>query len=196
MEDLRRGYRRTMLFGVGRRRTTYPVLLIDKIGPTTAGLRLLELISDSRTDYLRKNTAGPGRQPRVRAYFHPLLIIAQGDSSALEGTEFSNYQPKDHDGYSIADIKFYYSKWYRALTDSGRTWFIALRIPTERPPKGLRAELTEIRLPVAPQPVMMFVVAALLIASASFTSYSTYYKPLRRMVLGAAIPAPSSYCRP
>jgi hypothetical protein len=99
MEDLRRGYRRTTLFGVGRRRTTYPVLLIDKIGPTAAGLHLLELISDSRTDYLRKNTAGPGRQPRERAYFHPLLIIAQGDSSTLNEMGLSNYQPEDHDSY-------------------------------------------------------------------------------------------------
>lgn len=175
MEDLRRGYRRTTPFFFGRRRTTYPVLLIDQIGPTTAGLRLLRLISDYRTDYLRKNTTGPGRQPRERAYFHPLLIIAQGDSSALDGMAPSNYRPADHDSHSVADIKFYYSEWYRALTDSDRTWFIPLRVPIERPPPGLRAALTDMHLPVAPRPVMPFVVAALLIAVGSFTSYSTYY---------------------
>jgi Periplasmic binding protein len=175
MEDLRRGYRRTTLFLFGRRRTTYPVLLIDKIGPTTPGLCLLELISDSRTDYLRKNTAGPGQQPRERAYFHPLLIIAQGNSSALDEIGISNYRPEDHDSHSVADIKYYYSEWYRALADSDRTWFIPLRVPTERPPRGLRAELTEILLPAAPQPVMPFVAAALLIATASITTYSTYY---------------------
>jgi hypothetical protein len=91
MEDLRRGYRRSTLFGVGRRRTTYPVLLIDKIESTAAGLRLLTLISDSRTDCLRKNTTGPRRQPRERAYFHPLLIIARGDSSTLGEMGPSNY---------------------------------------------------------------------------------------------------------
>ena len=63
MEDLRRGYRHTALPGIGRRRTTYPVLLIDRIRSAADGLRLLELISDSRTDYLRKNTTSPGRQP-------------------------------------------------------------------------------------------------------------------------------------
>ena len=175
MEDLRRGYRRTTLFFFGRRRTAYPVLLIDKIGPTAPGLRLLGLISDSRTDYLRKNTAGPGRHPRERVYFHPLLIIAQGDSSALEGMGLSNYRSEDHDSYSVADIKFYYSEWYRTLTDSERTWFIPLRIPIGRPPPGLRATLTDIRLPAAPQPVMMFVAAALLITAASITTYSTYH---------------------
>jgi ABC-type branched-subunit amino acid transport system substrate-binding protein len=175
MEDLRRGYRRTTLFGVGRRRTTYPVLLIDKVAPKSAGIRLLELISDSRTDYLRKNVAGPRRQPRERLYFHPLLIIGQGDSSALGEMGPSNYQPESHDSYSVADIKFYYSAWYRALAGSDQTWFIPLRVPIERPPQGLRATLTEIRLPAAPRPMMMFVVAALLITVASFTTYSTYY---------------------
>ncbi len=175
MEDLRRAYRRITLFGVGRRRTTYPVLLIDKIESKTAGLRLLELISDSRTDYLRKNTAGPGRQTRERAYFHPLLIIAQGDSSALDGIGPSNYRPENDDSYSVADIKFYYSEWYRALDSSNRTLFIPLKVPIERPPPGLRVELTNIRPPTAPQPVMTYVTAALLIAVASFTAYDTYY---------------------
>lgn len=175
MEDLRRGYRRLTLFGVGRRRTTYPVLLVDKIGSEEAGLRLLELISDSRTDYLRKNTVGPGRQPREQAYFHPLLIVAQGDSSALDGIGPSNYRQEDHDSYSVADIKFYYSEWYRALASSDRTWFIPLRVPTERPPPGLRVELTVISPPVAPQPIMTYVTAALLIVVASFTAYDTYY---------------------
>jgi hypothetical protein len=175
MEDLRRGYRRNTLFLFGRRRTTYPVLLIDKIGPTVPGLRLLELISDSRTDYLRKNTAGPGRQPRERAYFHPLLIIAQGDSSALDGIGLSNYLPEDYDSYSVTDIKFYYREWYRALADSDRTWFIPLRVPIGRPPQRIRTELTDIPLPAAPQPVMTFVAAALLVAATSFTTYSTYY---------------------
>lgn len=175
MEDLRRGYRRTTLFGVGRRRTTYPVLLIDNIGSTAIGLRLLDLISASRTSYLRRNMAGPGRQPGKRAYFHPLLIIAQGDSSALDGIRPSNYRPEAHDSYSVADIKFYYSQWYRALTDSDRTWFVPLKVPSKHPRPGLRAELTEIRLPTASPPVMTFVVPALLVATASFTTYSTYY---------------------
>lgn len=175
MEDLRRGYRRTTLLGVGRRRTTYPVLLIDKIGSTAAGLRLLGLISDSRTDYLRKKTGGPGRQPRERAYFHPLLIIAQGDSSALGGMGLLNHRAEDRDGYSIADIKYYYREWYRALADSGRTWFIPLGVPAGDPSPGLRAKLTEMPLPTAPQPTMTFAVAALFITAASFTTYSTYY---------------------
>ncbi len=175
MEDLRRDYRRRTMFGVGRRRTTYPVLLIDQIGSTAAGLRLLKLISDSRTGYLHKNTAGPGRQPRERAYFHPLLIIAQGDSSALDGIGLSNHRPEDYDSYSVADIKFYYSEWYRALTGSDRTWFIPLRVPTGRPPPGLREDVTKIRPPVAPPPVMTFVAAALLIAAVSIVTYDTYY---------------------
>ncbi len=175
MEDLRRGYRRSTMFGVGRRRTTYPVLLIDKIGSTATGLRLLKLISDSRTGYLRKSTAGPGRQPRERAYFHPLLIIAQSDSSALNEIGLSNYRLEDHDSYSVADIKFYYSEWYRALTGSDRTWFIPLRVPAGRPPPGLREDVTKIRPPAAPPPVMTFVAAALLIATGSIIGYDTYY---------------------
>jgi ABC-type branched-subunit amino acid transport system substrate-binding protein len=174
MEDLRRGYRRTTLFGVGRRRTTYPVLLIDNIGSTATGLRLLKIISDSRTDYLRKNTGGPGRQPRERAYFHPLLIIAQGDSSTLDGIWPPNYRSEDHDSNSIADIKYYYNEWYRALANSG-TWLIPLRVQIKSPLPGLRAKLTEIRLPAAPPPVMAFVAAALLGTAVSITTYSTYH---------------------
>ncbi len=176
MEDLRRSYRRTTLFGVGRRRTTYPVLLIDRIGSTAAGLRLLRLISDSRADYLHKNTTRPGRQPRERAYFHPLLIVAQGDSSSLDGIEFLNYRLDDHDSYSIADIKYYYNEWCRTLANSDCTWFIPLKVPSEPSLRdGPRTKLTEIRLPVAPRPVMAFVMAALLGAAVSITTYSTYH---------------------
>jgi len=175
MEDLRCGYRRTAPFSFGRRRTTYPVLLIDKIGSTAAGLRLLKLISDSRTDYLRENTAGPGERPRKRAYFHPLLIIAQGDSSALDRIRPSNYRPEDRDGYSMADIKFYYREWHRALADSDRTWFILFKIPIERPPAGLRAKLTDIPLPAARKPVMMPVAAGLLIVAGCLILYDREY---------------------
>ncbi|MGH8626138.1 MAG: hypothetical protein ACREYC_13030 [Gammaproteobacteria bacterium] len=190
-EDLRRGYRRTTLFGAGRRRTTYPVLLIDKIGSAAAGLRLLDLISDSRTEYLHKHTVGPGQQPRERAYFHPLLIIAQGDSSARDGMLPSNYR-LDYRGYSVADIKRSYHAWHKALASFERTWFIPLRIPIGSPPDGLLTELTEIRLPAAPRPVMPFVAAALLITAASVITYDTYYThcgawywepPLQRQVL-------------
>jgi ABC-type branched-subunit amino acid transport system substrate-binding protein len=184
MEDLRRGYRRTTLLGVGRRRTTYPVLLINKIGSTDSCLRLLEIISDSRTYYLRmnrKDTAGPGQQPREHAYFHPLLIIAQGDSSTLDRIGPNNHRPEKHEKYLIADVKYYYHEWYRALASSDRTWFLPLRVPIEHPPQrsspgtpGLRTELTEIPLPAAPQPMMTFVVAVLLIIAASITICSNY----------------------
>ncbi len=169
MEDLRRGYR------FGRRRTTYPVLLIDTTGPAASSLHLLKIINDSRTDHLRKSIASPGRQPRARSYFHPLLIIAHGDSSALDGMGPANYRPADHDSYSIADIKFYYTEWYRALTGPDRTWFIPLRVPVQRPPQGLRAELTGIPLPAAPQPVVMPVAAILLIVGGSIIGYDTYH---------------------
>lgn len=175
MEDLRRDYRRIPLFFFGRRKMTYPVLLIDQVESSTVGLRLLDFISDSRSGYLRKNSAGPGRQPRERAYFHPLLVIAQGGSSAFDAMRFPDDHSEYRDGYSIADIKYYYGQWYRALADSGRTWFIPLRVPGERPPEGLRTRLTEILLPFAPRPVMTFVMVALLIVTVSFTTYSTYY---------------------
>jgi ABC-type branched-subunit amino acid transport system substrate-binding protein len=175
MEDLRSGYRRGTVFGVGRRRTTYPVLLIDKIGSTTTNFRLLKLISDSRTDYLHKNTAGPGRQPRKRAYFHPLLIVAQGDSSALDGIGPPHYRSEGHDSYSVADIKFYYSEWYRALAGFNRTWFIPLKVPVEHGHRGLRTEITEISLPAASRPLATFMVPALLVTAVSFISYDTYH---------------------
>lgn len=175
MEDLRRGYRRTTLLGIGRRRTTYPVLLIDNIGPATDGLRLLELISDSRTYYLRKNTDGPRRQPREGAYFHSLLIIAQGNSSALGTMMPSDYRPKEPEGYPMADIAFYYSKWYKALIGSDSTWFIPLKLPIEDSPQGLRTALTDIRLPAARRPVMTLVAATLLITAGSFIFYDREY---------------------
>jgi ABC-type branched-subunit amino acid transport system substrate-binding protein len=176
MEDLRRDYRRTTLFGAGRRRTTYPVLLIDSIGPTTTSSRLVELISDSRTEYLRKDASGPGRQPRKRAYFHPLLIIAEGERAALDDLGAPNYPSERHGTYSVAEIRYYYNEWLRALTNSDRTWLLPLNVPAETAPQsGLRTELTEIHLPGAPRPTMTFVVAFLLIAAASFTTYSTYY---------------------
>jgi ABC-type branched-subunit amino acid transport system substrate-binding protein len=176
MEDLRRGYRHTALPGIGHRRTTYPVLLIDRIRSTADSLRLLELISDSRTDYLRKNTTSPGQQPWERAYFHPLLIIVQGDSSALGEIGPSNYRSDDQDSYSIADIQYYYNEWYRSLANSDRTWFIPLKVPIERPPPGLRAKLAETRLPAAPQPVMAFIAVALFSTVISITTYSTHYR--------------------
>lgn len=177
MEDLRRGYRRTTLLGVGRRRTTYPVLLIDKVGSTDSCLRLLEKISDSRTHSLRKNrknTAGPGRQPRERAYCHPLLIITRGDSSALDGIGLASYRPEDPDSHAAADVTYHYREWCRALASSSPMWFIPLRVPIEHPAPGLRTELTEIPLPATPRPAMTYAVAALLIAAASYTTYSTY----------------------
>jgi ABC-type branched-subunit amino acid transport system substrate-binding protein len=176
MEDLRRDYRRTTLLGAGRRRTTYPVLLIDNIRPTTTSSRLVELISDSRTEYLRKDTSGPGRQPRERAYFHPLLVVAKSERAELDSFGAPNYPYEQHGTYSVAEIRYYYSEWLRTLTNSDRTWFIPLNVPAETAPQsGLRTELTEIRPPDAPRPVMTFVVAFLLIAAASFTTYSTYY---------------------
>ena len=176
MEDLRRDYRRTTLFGVGRRRTSYPVLLIDNIGPTTTSRRLIELISGSRTEYLRKDASGPGRPPRERSYFHPLLIVAEGERAAFDSVGAPNYPPEQHGTYSVAEIRYYYSEWLRALTNSDRTWFVPLDVPAGTTPQsGLRTELTEIRPPDAPRPVMTFVVAFLLIAAASFTTYSTYY---------------------
>jgi ABC-type branched-subunit amino acid transport system substrate-binding protein len=75
----------------------------------------------------------------------------------------------------MADIKYYYNQWQRALTDSDRTWLIPLKVPIEDPPLDIRTELNEIRLPAAPPPAMTFVLAALLITAASITTYSTYY---------------------
>jgi len=175
MEDLRRGYRRTSLFGVGRRRTTYPVLLIDNIAPTVVGLRLLKLISDSRTEYLRKDSSGPGRQPRERAYFHPLLIIAKGERAALDSLGATNYPPDRRGTYSVAEIVYYYNEWRRALAHSDTTWFIPLNVSAEPLPQDLRTKLTEIHLPNASRPMMTFVMAFLLIAATSFIAYSTYY---------------------
>ena len=176
MEDLRQDYRRTTLFGVGRRRTTYPILLIDNIKPTTTSSRLVELLGDSRTEYLRKEVSGPGRPPRERAYFHPLLIFAEGERAALDSLGIPNYSSEQHGTYSVAEIRYYYSEWLRALTNSDRTWLVPLNVPAGTAPQGgLRTELTETPLPDAPRPAMTFVVAFLLISAASFTAYSTYY---------------------
>jgi hypothetical protein len=176
LEDLRRSYRRITLLGFGRRRTAYPVLLIDKIRPATAGLHLLEAISDSWTENLRNNT-GPGRQPRQYSYFHPLLIIAQGDTSALDSISSGHYVLEDRNSiYPAADFEFAYNIWHKSLTDRNRTWFLPIEVLHGSPVRGgIRTEIISIPTPAAPASVMSFIAAAVFISGIGFSMYSTYY---------------------
>jgi hypothetical protein len=101
LADLRFLYRR----GRGRRHlTSYPIVLLDDVGPVNAGGELLVLI-----DELRAKDGGD-----------PLLVIAAGRPDDVD------------DPASLEDLGSRYQVWLGDLGRGGhREWFLGVALPTE-----------------------------------------------------------------
>ena len=144
LQDLRVAYRRTGLFGSGRRRTAYPVLLVES-GADPAD-RLLQLIEESGGE--------PRGRPRPRPRLEPLLVITdpvragQGDADAP------------------ADARMAYDAWadrqLRLAQDRSATLSFALPNQTGRP--GDWTALGAAGLPRRRRPWMTLAMPVLLLA--------------------------------
>lgn len=131
LEDLRRAYRRTSILGVGRRRTGYPVLLVDALSDGGGEMSLLELIDDVRIIASARLRRGQGRHIAK----DPLLVVAAG-KQLITSTRRS--QPP-------ADARPAYLDWKGDLLTAGRdlTWFLDFEIPYEGAPSITREQLGE-----------------------------------------------------
>ncbi|GLY75122.1 ABC transporter substrate-binding protein [Actinoallomurus iriomotensis] len=159
LEDLHQAYRRTSLWGSGRRRTCYPVLLISCPRADGTRLRLVELLGLLR-----------GQRPRgQRQRRYPLLVLAAGDppggESALNGL--------GEDRPAIAGVAL--DGWRSGLEARGAParWFVLFRLSapgTEENEEQARRkrhaqdeiqqEIAEIPLPRARRPWATYLGAA------------------------------------
>lgn len=171
LEDIRRSYRRWTVFGAGRRRTAYPVLLVDHATSGTPGLRLLELISQSRDDVC----ARPGRRPDpYRA--DQLLVVARGDEAGLNALR-GDAIPRSVKVLAVADINTAFREWSNRLSSlaQDRSWFLSLKVPPAVARDGDRDQLTGMSLWPGRLPVMTLLAPLALVAVAGVNGYTTYH---------------------
>ncbi|WP_037361171.1 ABC transporter substrate-binding protein [Amycolatopsis orientalis] len=119
LEDLRREYRLRPWQFWRRRRMTYPVLLLDEVGPANGGYRLLELINEVR------NQVG---------LFDPLLVVSASQGPPPDA-EPSEERPK----FDAVEAARAYQVWQNRLGADRRArrptaWYL---------PIGLDAPQTE-----------------------------------------------------
>ncbi|MGH3972081.1 MAG: hypothetical protein ACRDS9_01960 [Pseudonocardiaceae bacterium] len=171
LEDIRRSYRRWTVFGAGRRRSTYPVLLVDHATSGTPGLRLLELISQSRNKACTRNRRRPDP---YRA--DQLLVIARGDETGLNSLR-DGAIPEGVEVLAVADIHTALRDWTDRISSlaQDRSWFLPLTIPPTTARDGDRDELTGIPLLAGRPPIMTFVAPLVLAAAAGVSVYNTYH---------------------
>jgi ABC-type branched-subunit amino acid transport system substrate-binding protein len=150
LEDLRRAYRRTTILGAGRRRTTYPVLLLDDVVTGSAGFDLLNLLTTAR------NAPVVGRRRRRRRYlWDPLLAVGVGGADSRDRLVGRH---ADTPGDSTADAEYAYDEWAEELDRSRhRTWILPLTMSPIASPEGMRNELGELGPPVGRRPWMSLV---------------------------------------
>ena len=140
--DIRSAYRRTTLFGVGRRRTAYPVLIVDGVEAGSVGLELLR-----RLDMAQQATDG---RPS------PLLVVAAGtvDASLVTGA--------DEAIYSAESPETAYSTWRTAVHRSG-SFVLPMTLPDiDLSHDGHLDRLWRIGVPSGRQPATPLLIAALL----------------------------------
>ncbi|MFI5937971.1 hypothetical protein [Actinoplanes sp. NPDC051494] len=148
VEDLRRSYRRTGLLGAGRRRTRYPVLLLDAREPP--GERLLNLLATIRADAVESRSGG---RPRIRR--DPLLVLT--DAAVPAGTVPA----------APADAPMAYRTWRRKnwVFATDRSPFLDFQLPAELGGPGAWNDLGQVGLPARRTPWMSLVLPLLLIAT-------------------------------
>jgi ABC-type branched-subunit amino acid transport system substrate-binding protein len=118
LEDLRRGYR-LRPWQLGRRRMTYPVLLLDDITTTNGGFSLLRLINDVR------NQIG---------LFDPLLVV----SASVEVPPDSGVNDPGRPHYAAPRAPKAYNVWQERLRDDRRArrdnaWYLPIKISAPSP---------------------------------------------------------------
>ncbi|MGI5200480.1 hypothetical protein ACQEU6_02580 [Spirillospora sp. CA-108201] len=152
LQDLRRAHSRRGVFGRGRRRRTYPVLLLG--GETQAAADLLIALQDVRN----------GRPRRGGFKRDPLLVVAAGPRPAFA------ISPRAREE-APGSPESAYERWHEDLMDAprrDRDWLLRFVIPapqpqTEAPDSRVRDWVKNIRPPLR-VPWMSFVGVALLIA--------------------------------
>ncbi|MGW4401609.1 ABC transporter substrate-binding protein [Amycolatopsis nivea] len=126
LEDLRREYRLRPWQFWRRRRMTYPVLLLDEVGPANGGYRLLRLINDVR------NQVG---------LFDPLLVVSASTAPPPDAAP-SEDRPK----YHATDAAGAYRVWQNRLSADRRArrptaWYLPIGLDAPQ----TEAEETEVR---------------------------------------------------
>lgn len=126
LEDLRREYRLRPWQFWRRRRMTYPVLLLDEVGPANGGYRLLRLMNDVR------NQVG---------LFDPLLVVSASQAPPPDAAP-SEDRPK----YHATDAAGAYRVWQNRLSADRRArrptaWYLPIGLDVPQ----TEAEETEVR---------------------------------------------------
>lgn len=142
LQDLRRAYRRTSLQGVGRRRTSYPVLLLDADPPVAAWL--LSLVRSSR----QQGHATIERRPAD----DPLLVVAT--------TTVANDRAP-----SVEETIPAYLDWaaQRAHAPGTSSPDLPLTVPPPPAPPGVLADVMASGVPSVRRPWMSILAVGLLL---------------------------------
>ncbi|WP_092546625.1 ABC transporter substrate-binding protein [Actinoplanes derwentensis] len=145
LQDLRVAHRRRSLFGAGRRRTTYPVLLVESDSVQAAQLvRLIE-----------KAGFVPGQRRPGHPRSEPLLVVT---NPVTDGSPAP---------FAPGDARMAYQEWaeeQRHASREGRST-LALRLPVETERPGDWAELGRVGLPRRRLPWMSSVLPLLLVVA-------------------------------
>lgn len=168
LQDLRRAYRRNSPFGTGRRRTTYPVLILRRHPGAISVTGFVELVQRCRNLRIER------RSGRTASRWDPLLIITDRPDGVAGPAIADDLCP-----HSAANSEFAYRAWLNRLDNMAparRDRVLPLRVP-ERPnpwvePDGLRDALLHTCIPrsvpvVTPLVTTVALVAGLIIAFVS-----------------------------
>ncbi|MGH3822149.1 MAG: ABC transporter substrate-binding protein [Pseudonocardiaceae bacterium] len=139
LQDLRRAYRKTSLFGAGRRRTMYPVLILRRHPGATSVTGLVELVQRCR------NLRVERRSGRTTSRWDPLLIITDRPDGVVGPAVAADPKPE-----SAANSEFAYRAWLNRLNDMAparRDRVLPLCVPEGPEPDGLRDALLNTRIP-------------------------------------------------
>lgn len=171
LEDIRRAYRWWTILGTGRRRTSYPVLLIDDARSGSPSLRLLKLINSSRNATCRQ----VGKQPDPDRADH-LLVIARGNSEGLNDLIADHTISSGAEVFEVANARTAFREWENRLRELApdRSWILPLRVPANADQPGDRDTLAELPLPAGRMPIMTLLIPLILVCAAAFMGYSTY----------------------
>ncbi|WP_154814433.1 hypothetical protein [Actinophytocola xinjiangensis] len=130
LQDLRRTYSRSRPLGGGRRRRTYPVLLLPSEGEP-APAALVRAITDVRNGQPRRGTVKRD----------PLLVVVAG-RLAGDGPEPEAQEPGSPESA--------YEDWRADLAAAGRrqrVWLLAFEAPAQRAPQNERDRVRKVRPP-------------------------------------------------
>jgi hypothetical protein len=148
LQDLRVAYRRTSVLGAGRRRTSYPVLLVDADSP--AAERLLTLIEESRNTPVRVR-----RGARARLRRDPLLVITDPETAKLKDRTYPLDAEPAYDDWLA---------WQQASRGDHRR-YLELTLPTETGRAGAWRDLVDTGLPRRRTPLMASLLPLLLVVA-------------------------------